>query len=169
MRISGVANDVCDVKRGYRKDTEERRFCVVDVSEVHMQDTAYFQALVAQMDNGGRAALLHHLLHLDIAGVNLRDFPKTSALYEMKLHSMTAIQRFWFDKLWVGALQGNASALPNWRGQIACTVLLEEYLESLGKIAARSRSIETTFGMELKKLMPPGFDRQRRPCPGLSA
>jgi len=144
---------------------EERRFCVVDVSEAHMQDTAYFQALVAQMDNGGREALLHHLLHLDIAGVNLRNFPKTSALYEMKLHSMTAIQRFWFDKLWVGALQGNASVLPNWRGHIACTVLLDEYLESLGKTAARSRSIETLFGVELKKLMPPGFDRQRRPCP----
>ncbi len=43
---------------------EERRFCVIDVAESHMQDKAYFSAIMDQMNNGGYEALLQHLIDL---------------------------------------------------------------------------------------------------------
>ena len=59
---------------------DERRFLVLDVSPVHAQDGAYFEALINQMDKGGRAAMLYDLLHFDLKTVNLRKVPATAAL-----------------------------------------------------------------------------------------
>ena len=52
---------------------------MIDVSESRKQDTTYFGEIAKQMENGGREALLHHLLHLDISDVDLRHTPKTAA------------------------------------------------------------------------------------------
>ena len=70
---------------------EERRFLVLDVSDRHMQDYPYFKAIGQQMDNGGREAMLHDLLARDIKDVNLSIYPRTPALLDQILSSMSPI------------------------------------------------------------------------------
>jgi hypothetical protein len=67
--------------------SDERRWFVLDVGEDHREHFEYFRAIRHQMDNGGRAALLHYLKNLDLTQhmvgdkvFEVRDPPKTDAL-----------------------------------------------------------------------------------------
>jgi hypothetical protein len=100
---------------------EERRFCVLDVGDNRMQDSDYFQAIVTQMDSGGREALLHLLLHRDIAHVNIRAFPRTAALFDQKELSLDSVSTWWLDCLHQGHIVGSNSGFvsenavwPDW-------------------------------------------------------
>jgi hypothetical protein len=56
------------------------RYWVLDVSESKIGDTAYFAALMQEIENGGREAFAYHLLNLDVTDfVPLRDVPKNNA------------------------------------------------------------------------------------------
>jgi hypothetical protein len=64
-----------------RAGPDARRYAVFDVSERRQGDHDYFAALVAQMDNGGLAAMLHDLLAQDLSGFHPeKDRPTTEAL-----------------------------------------------------------------------------------------
>ena len=54
VRLYVTGNEDWQIPAGFG----ERRFAVLDVGKDHMQDTAYFAAIDAEMDNGGREALL---------------------------------------------------------------------------------------------------------------
>ena len=45
------------------------------------------------MDNGGRAALLHYLLGLDLSGFDVRAVPQTAALADQKTRSRRGVDR----------------------------------------------------------------------------
>jgi Family of unknown function (DUF5906) len=52
------------------------RYWVLDVSEHRVGDTDYFTSLIEEIENGGREAFAHYLLHRDVSGfVPLRDTP----------------------------------------------------------------------------------------------
>ena len=72
---------------------DARRYFVLDVGDLHMQDHAYFAAIAQQMENGGREALLHLLLNRDLAGFNIRAVPQTAALARQKQHSRRGVDR----------------------------------------------------------------------------
>ena len=55
---------------------EQRRFVVIDASAARMQDTAYFGAIIHQMENGGLEALMHHLQSFDLEGETFARFLK---------------------------------------------------------------------------------------------
>jgi Family of unknown function (DUF5906) len=56
------------------------RYWVVDVSESKIGDPAYFDALMKEVESGGREAFAYHLLNMDVTGfVPLRDTPKNNA------------------------------------------------------------------------------------------
>ena len=131
---------------------EERRFCVIDVGNAHMQDHAYFARIAEQMENGGRAALLHYLQQHDLSKVDLRSLPQTAALTETKLQSLSSTYAFIFDLLRTGD-DGD----PNWEREeheIARKLLHTRYLESAKDAGERRRAAETELGMALRKLMP---------------
>lgn len=79
--------------------TDERRFFVLDVADTHKQDSEYFRALREEMDNGGLAAFLEHLLSLDITGFDVFAVPKTAALAEQKLLSLRGTEKWLLDRL----------------------------------------------------------------------
>ena len=83
---------------------EERRFFAIDVTDNHIQDKEYFGALYRQMDSGGREAMLYDLLHMDISGFDLRSFPRTQALLDQIVNSMSSFERYWYDQLCNGTL-----------------------------------------------------------------
>ena len=77
---------------------DARRYFVLDVRRAHMQDHKYFAAIARQMDNGGRAALLHYLLNLDISGFDVRAVPQTAALADQKTRSRRGVDRLGRDR-----------------------------------------------------------------------
>ena len=137
---------------------EERRFAVLDVSDQHIQDFPYFAAIEKEMKNGGREALLHHLLSLDISSVNLREIPKTEALFEQKLASMSPEQAWWLDLLCRGELPGDS------RGIGCCQTgsLFNDYLKHTQRRGIQRRSAETQLGSFLRRAVPGGGPNRSR-------
>lgn len=130
---------------------EERRFCVIDVDDAHMQDTAYFKALVDEWNNGGKEAFLHYLLTFDITKVNLRKLPQTEALMENKVLSMSSAEQFWSEILVRGSLYESDST---WTPCMNKRVLHNLYIEHAKGIGQTRRSSETVLGQTIKKLCP---------------
>jgi hypothetical protein len=79
-------------------ELDERRYFVLDVSDEHQKDTEYFGAIIDQMKNGGREAFLHHLLNREITS-NLREIPRTEALFDQMIESMDSVQKWWLTCL----------------------------------------------------------------------
>lgn len=94
---------------------DERRYCVLDIPTTRQQDNPYFEAIREQMSNGGREALLYHLLHeVDLSGFDVRKYPRTGALRDQQVHSLPPVERVVLDFLengeWpVGERQGDGS------------------------------------------------------------
>ena len=63
---------------------DERRWFILNVSDQRRKDFLYFKKICGEMAAGGRANLLHYLLHLDLSGFEFRDVPDTEALLEQK-------------------------------------------------------------------------------------
>jgi hypothetical protein len=136
----------------------ERRFATLDVGEDHKEDHAYFAAIDAEMDTGGREALLHHLMHFDLKSVDLRTIPRTAALLEQKISSLDPEQGWWLDLLSRGELpwgcELNSNFCPSDR-------LFDRYVKHAGRHGVRRKSIQTQLGIFLTKHMP-GLRRHTR-------
>ena len=76
-------------------DTGARRYVVLPMNERRIGDQKYWEALEAERNGAGPAALLYHLLHEVQLTRNLRDVPKTEALAQQKLLSLDFIGEFW--------------------------------------------------------------------------
>jgi hypothetical protein len=84
-------------------DADDRRFLILDVSSVFKQDTAFFAALHAELNAGGREALMHDLETEDLTGFSPRDKPATPFGADMKIRSADSPTRWLYE-----ALSGNA-------------------------------------------------------------
>jgi hypothetical protein len=78
---------------------DERRYFVLDVSDVHMQDTAYFAKIREEMNNGGLAALLDYLMNYDLSDFNVRAVPDTEALADQKVEGLKNVEKWWYSQL----------------------------------------------------------------------
>ncbi len=67
---------------------------------------AYFDAIIRQMNNGGRAALLHMLLERDISHFDPENIPQTDELQHQKLLSAPAGDQFIIGLAQAGCLPG---------------------------------------------------------------
>ncbi len=129
---------------------EERRFAVLEIGEDHMRDHDYFAAIDDEMNNGGREALLEHLLNFDLSKVNMRRIPTTAALLDQKIASLSPEKAWWMDVLNRGILPGgsnDANCCPT-QG------FFDDYIGHANKTGIRRRSIETQIGQFLRKHVP---------------
>lgn len=129
---------------------EERRFCVIDVSERRMQDHQYFADLMRQMESGGYSALLHHFLNADYSDVNLRQVPVTHALVEQKLNTLSVDESWLLDLLNEGQLPGDMDG----DGIVERAALYDDYIKRAQKRGVNRRSAQTQLGMLLSRLLP---------------
>jgi len=135
---------------------DDRRFFVLDMGEEHRRDSQYFGDIMAQLDNGGYEALLHHLMSLDISDINLRDVPNTDALAEQKCLNMSPEQSWWYDKLHEGRVLARHE---DWQ-LIICK---EELLFDLERFVKRfvgsymNRISMTRLGRFLSRVLPVGL------------
>ena len=135
---------------------DERRFAVLDVGEERAQDKVYFGQMMAQMNAGGFEALLYHLLHLDISDVDLRTIPKTAALSEQKLATLSPELKWFVDILVEGVLPGDTDGT----GVVRRAELHADYVRNAQKLGARRRASQTELGVLLNKYVP-GLRRER--------
>jgi len=129
---------------------DERRFATLDVGEDKMRDAKYFAAIDNEMDHGGREALLDYLLKFNLSTVNIREIPKTSALLDQKISSLTAEQGWWLDVLSRGELPWGCAE----SGYCPAFRLFERYLRHATKQGVKRRAIETKLGIFLTKHVP---------------
>jgi hypothetical protein len=92
---------------------EARRFFCLDVSDGSMQNSDYFAAIVEEMDNGGRAALLRVLQERDITRFNVRKVPRTSMLEDQQAHSRRGIDALVYELVDRGELPFSHPLYPN--------------------------------------------------------
>jgi hypothetical protein len=130
---------------------DERRFCVLDVGSLCERNNQYFAEIDSELDQGGRERLLHELLTFDLEEFNIWDIPKTNALLDQKIGSLSPIDEFWHSRLHDGTLiHGD----DTWRIVVAREDLYTEYLREIkSRNMGRARG-GADFGKRLRKLAP---------------
>jgi len=94
---------------------DERRYAVNRINERWKQDKSYFAPLFAEINNGGAAAMLWDLLHLDLDGWHPREHvPQTKALLDQKMLGMTGLEQWYVHLLSVGELPKPNPKNPRW-------------------------------------------------------
>lgn len=140
--------------------SEARRWLVLDVSGAHLQDHDYFKAISEQMKNGGREALLYELLHYDGRDVDLWTVPKTAALADQKVHSMTPVEKFWFNCLKAGSQLGERRTRDGyhpdcgWQETVRAGALYDAYVASAQQAGVTRRAMEMELADALKRMVP---------------
>lgn len=128
----------------------ERRWLVLEASNVHRQDGSYFEPIMRQMENGGYQALLHYLMNYDVSGVDLRNVPRTEGLRKQQALNMDIYQSWWLEVLQNGYLvEGN-----DWRECLPTSEVnysLKQFADHLGDRTKRSMSMLKLF---LAKALP---------------
>lgn len=77
----------------------DRRYFIVEVSDQKVGDHQYFTDLVAEMNSGGPAALLHLLLCRPISNFKPSAFPVTSARIDQILDTLDPVQKWYYEAL----------------------------------------------------------------------
>ncbi|MBK4717696.1 hypothetical protein JJL56_02325 [Azospirillum sp. YIM DDC1] len=136
---------------------DERRYLILDVSDDHMQDTRYFQALTIQMENAcGLEAWMKALMEWQKPDwVDLRNPPKTDALGEQVMESLPAEQRFFVDAVQTGRYFAEDRALEIFKSDI-----YPDYEEYVMKHGSKHAATDLRFGTALRKMW--GFEHDRK-------
>lgn len=111
-RVLLSANDI----QVFASGEKERRWMVLDVNNRYAgtgaRQSAYFNKLFAELDNGGRAAFFHYLLKLDLEGFDLRGgVPTTGASIRQKALAITGVRDWWLSCLDDGGVTGPGGAI----------------------------------------------------------
>ncbi len=129
----------------------DRRFAIIEVSPLRMQNVKYFGAIHDQLRDGGDAAPLHHLLTFNLEGIELRQLPRTNARLQQQLLSMPPIEKWWYGRLQSGAPTGQRD---EWMSELPVSEMFDDYAQESGVAGARHRGDITQFGITMFKLVP---------------
>ena len=162
LHILMVSNNDWIVPAG----NDERRYCVLKVSDERKRDLEYFKAIDEEMENGGLSAMLYDLLDYDLSGFEVRKVPQTSSLLEQKIQSLDPFTGWWFNKLQEGSLLRDYE--PYW-GDVPFPLLYDDYIQSSTRMGVNRRSGETQFAMLWKKVLPEGWPKKKPQLPQFNA
>jgi hypothetical protein len=126
---------------------DARRFFVLDVSKNQMQNTDYFGAIVAQLKDGGREALLHLLLQRDISKFEVRTAPRTKALAIQREFTFDPVEEWWKDKL----EQGEILTGVGWPEKVEKDELFNNFYTYMQRLSITRRTNHTSLTRALKK------------------
>lgn len=138
----------------------ERRYFISEVSAHRCGDKAYFDAIIAEMNGDGPAALMHRLRSYDLSNWNPRP-PATDALIDSIASNLVGVSAWMHDSIEAGRIVG-ADGRHDWPDEPVETTSLREAFDAWGsKTANRYRGInidQRTFGKQLT----PFLDRPKR-------
>ncbi len=102
----------------------ERRYFTVKVSDHRMQDHDYFEAINAQMRDGGREALVTYLWARPVTHTMIRKVPKTDELRAQVELSLDPDMKWWKEKLWEGSFGHDEP----WPADVTSDQVFENYI-----------------------------------------
>ena len=120
---------------------DERRYAVFNVSDTRIGDRAYFDALHAEINAGGLAAMLHDLQRVELGDWHPRQVVHTEALREQKERSLDPRHEWWEGVLQSGRRPGY---IDN-EGYIAATVIFNHARESHPRLRDASNTVLGRF------------------------
>jgi hypothetical protein len=131
-----------------------RRFVVSKVSDNYRQDRNYFAPLYAELENGGREAMLHDLLHVDLGDWHPRLIVNTAALVDQKIRSLDPKMRWWLDLLEEGQLPFGC---PTDKDCCPSKALYDNHANHARRLGSRRIDSDNAFGMFLSKVAGPNL------------
>ena len=139
---------------------EERRMCVLDVSEDRRGDRRYFKRLFEWIEGPGPSALLYELLKREIKA-DLRTIPRTAALLDQILQSLDSVGKFWYSRLYDGSIGNDGS----WSQYVRTSTAYQQYQNFCSDIRERHPVADNQFTKQIRKLAP-GIQPTRKPYDG---
>jgi Family of unknown function (DUF5906) len=137
---------------------DERRFVVLDINPRCAKNATYFAEIDAEMAAGGLEHLLGDLLAFDLSSVDLRNFPRTEALLEQKMNSLSPIDSWWADRLMSGTTTRDSD---KWERVIHTDKLFNDYIAVSDQVGIKRKSAQISFGSALKSLLPAALKRDK--------
>lgn len=137
--------------------SDERRYCVLDVSDVRRGDRNYFDNLAKICNNiEARAAMLAYLLERDITGFHTGDIPETIGLEDQRRYSLHSVGRWLVDCLTRGWFVDESESILN---GIPAKGMREAYLSWINdnRVSAYDIKTECDFAKYLSEV----FGRKR--------
>jgi len=132
---------------------DERRFFCLDVSSAKKQNIKYFEAILYQMNNGGREAMMYDFLQYDFStGPNIQIVPRTNALFDQILSTMPPLQTYWMEIIRRGKLHEDE---VEWTGKIQKSILHSQYMVWCKNYNIRFIESPISFGKRIKRFFPP--------------
>jgi hypothetical protein len=135
---------------------DARRWMVLDVSDARRGNHAYFMALAAEINSGGREAFLSFLLKLDISRFNPRALPQSAALRDQQAETLRRSDPVaaWLAGVLAEAAFAVKDGTVEWEGEIYSGSLQDAYGIAMAK--ARNAPIFDVAMKQVRKLLPPG-------------
>lgn len=150
---------------------EERRFFVLGVSghraasqemPANHPNRLYWTGLYRELEDGGRAAFLHHLINFDLGDWHPRaEIPKTAAQGEQALESLPNYDRFYFERLRGGQLathdlfRPEADIAESWEWVDTQAVRPAELVDACAEWMRNNRRIMAVTGKGLLNALRP--------------
>lgn len=141
----------------------ERRYFISEVSGHRNNDKAYFEALVAEMNGSGPAALMHHLRTYDLSDWNPRP-PATDALIESIGDNQTGVTAWMHDCIEERRIVGDSAGFDwpeDWELTERFRAAFDEWAK---KPSNRFRGVmnvtSQAFGKQIRPFLV--YDRQRK-------
>ncbi len=156
-------------------ENDDRRFVFLKVSDIYQKDTVYFSSIAQAINDPSTiGALLYYLSKKDLNTFNVRQKPNTALHVNQKIKSLTGFDRFWFEILTTGFLDGrqpsDSSILLGTSGLwfdaifVPSFRLAESYRE-FNKSGQRHQTVQIAEIVERVKRLCPSATTGRQSCP----
>lgn len=135
---------------------DARRFFVLEVSDVHANDHAYFGEIWKEMESGGYEAMLNDLLRHDLSTYNPRRVPVTTGLQTQRQLSLPTSTDWWLSVLHRGYVYKSQLGLEEyfdeWHEIVATEVLYKSYEVHAKTKGERHPMTREAFGKFMKEM-----------------
>jgi hypothetical protein len=138
-------------------ERDNRRFLFFKVSPTRQNDTAYFSALCAAIEDPDKiGAMVHSLLQVDLTNFDIRKKPDTAEHKKQKIQSLGGFERYWYEVLFTGDLYCGDVIDDVWTESkfVATNSLVSQY-KVYDKQAGKYLPVQSRHVLEtLKKICP---------------
>ena len=138
---------------------DERRYCVLNVSNDQVGNTQYFRSLsTACADEAVRSAFLYEMLHRDIRHFSPSAIPESKGLKEQRLYSLTTIGKWLVDAFSEGTFGFSFDNHTfEWQCEVSSKDLHESYVRwvNTNKVCSYDIVTQHSLGRYLSRIYKP--------------